>query len=83
MPGTKSCSATQSWYASAVAAVSQPQLRPMTSWTMSIRGFEVCSAMMFWAKIAPCSAAVHAPSDWRIGTTSLSTVLGRPTTVSS
>ena len=39
--------------------------------------------MMFCAKIEPCSAAVHAPRDWRIGTTSLSIVLGRPTTVSS
>ncbi len=83
MPGTKSCSATQLWYASAVAAVSHPQLRPITSCTMSIRGLEVCSAMMFCAKTAPCSAAVQAPSDCRIGTTSLSMVLGRPTTVSS
>ena len=29
---------------SAVAAVSQPQLRPMTSWMMSIRGLALCSA---------------------------------------
>ena len=31
---------------------------------------------------APCSAAVQAPSDWRIGTTSLSIVFGSPTTCS-
>jgi hypothetical protein len=35
------------------------------------------------AKIVPCSAAVHAPRLCLIGTTSLSMVLGRPTTVSS
>ena len=34
--------------------------------------------MTLRAKTAPCSAAVHAPSDWRIGMTSLSIVLGRP-----
>ena len=40
-----------------------------------------CSLTTFSKKIAPCSAAVHAPSDWRIGMTSLSIVLGSPTTV--
>ena len=75
--------ASHSRYFAAVAAVSQPQLRPITSWTMSIRGFEECSATMLRANSAPCSAAVHAPRDCRIGTTSLSIVLGRPTTVSS
>jgi hypothetical protein len=36
---------THWWCASAVAAVSHPQLRPITSWTTSIRGFAVCSAI--------------------------------------
>jgi hypothetical protein len=54
----------------------------MTSWMMSIRGLEPCSANTFCAKIDACSAAVGA-QDWRIGTTSLSIVLGSPTTVSS
>ncbi len=52
----------------------------MISWTISIFGFEPCSAMMFCAKMLVCSAADFAPSDWRIGTMSLSMVLGRPTT---
>ena len=30
-------------YSSAVAAVSQPQLRPITSWMISMRGFALCS----------------------------------------
>ena len=57
--------------------------RPMTSCTMSMRGPERCSPMMFAAKPAASSAAVQAPSDCLIGTTSLSIVLGRPTTVRS
>ena len=65
-----------------MAAVSQPQLRPITSWMISMRGLALCSLTTFSKKIAPCSAAVQAPSDWRIGTTSLSIVFGRPTTVS-
>ena len=32
-----------------VAAVSQPQLRPITSWTINIRGFDESSAMMLRA----------------------------------
>ena len=49
--------------------------------TISMREPELCSPMMFRAKFAPCSAAVQAPRDCRIGITSLSMVLGRPTTV--
>ena len=50
---------------------------------MSIREPELCSPMMFAANRAPCSAAVQAPSDCLIGITSLSIVLGSPTTVSA
>ena len=39
------------------AAVSHPHARPMTSWTMSMRGPERCSPMMFWANTDACSAA--------------------------
>ncbi len=74
---------SQRSYAAAVAAVSQPQFRPMISWMISIRGFELCSATTLRAKRAPSSAAVHAPSECLIGTMSLSMVFGRPTTVSS
>ena len=69
--------------ARAVAAVSQPQWRPMTSWMTSWREEVDCSLTTFSKKTAPCSAAVQAPSVWRIGITSLSMVLGRPTTVRS
>ena len=62
--------------------MSQPQFLPMTSWMRSILGLVVPSLTTFSKKSAPSSAAVSAPSDCLIGTTSLSTVLGRPTTVS-
>mmetsp|Transcript_6413 Transcript_6413/g.21063 ORF Transcript_6413/g.21063 Transcript_6413/m.21063 type:complete len:269 (+) Transcript_6413:550-1356(+) len=67
-------------YLCAVAAVSQPQSRPITSWTIIMRGFAVASAPTFSKKRAPSSAAVHAPRDCVIGKTSLSTVLGSPMT---
>ena len=55
----------------------------MISWMISIRGFDECSAMMFWAKRTLSSAAVCAPSVILMGHTSLSIVFGRPTTSSS
>ncbi len=83
MSGTHSSVSSHSRYFIADAAVSQPHARPMTSWTMSMRGPERCSPMTFCAKTDACSAALHAPSDCLIGTMSLSIVLGRPTTVRS
>ena len=79
--GSHSRVSSQDRYSAAVAAVSQPQCRPITSCTISIREPELCSAMMFWANREPCSAAVQAPSDCLIGMTSLSMVFGSPTTV--
>ena len=65
--GTHSCVSSHLRYSAAAAAVSQPQCRPMTSCTMSMRGPERCSPMMFAANPAASSAAVHAPSDCLIG----------------
>ena len=70
------------WLGIAAAAVSHPQCRPMTSCMSSIREPELCSPITFCANRDACSAAVHAPSDWRTGMMSLSRVLGSPTTVS-
>src|SRR5665647_2846517 len=81
MLGTHSWVSSHSRYLAAAAAVSHPQCRPITSCTMSIRGPDRCSPMMLRAKPAACSAAVQAPRDCLIGTTSLSIVLGSPTTV--
>ena len=81
--GSQARESSHSRYACAAAAVSHPQLRPITSCTMSIRDAELCSPMTFCAKREACSAAVQAPSDWRTGMMSLSMVLGSPTTVSS
>ena len=48
---------------------------------LSMRGFADCSLTTLAKNFAPSSAAVHAPSDCLMGTTSLSMVLGMPTTV--
>jgi len=71
----------ESMYAFAVAAVKYPQSRPMHSWMISMRGFAEDSLTTFAKNLAPSSAAVHAPSDCLMGMTSLSIVLGMPTTV--
>jgi len=63
--------------------VSHPLARPITSWTISIRGLEPFSASTLRAKREASFAAVSAPRLWRMGTMSLSMVLGSPTTVSS
>mmetsp|Transcript_29022 Transcript_29022/g.66105 ORF Transcript_29022/g.66105 Transcript_29022/m.66105 type:complete len:331 (-) Transcript_29022:238-1230(-) len=67
-------------YFRAVAAVRYPESRPMTSWMMSMRGLAEDSLTTLLKNRAPCSAAVSAPKVCSIGTTSLSIVLGMPTT---
>mmetsp|Transcript_25652 Transcript_25652/g.71710 ORF Transcript_25652/g.71710 Transcript_25652/m.71710 type:complete len:278 (-) Transcript_25652:917-1750(-) len=53
----------------------------MHSWRTSMRGLAVDSLTTLVKKMAPCRAAVSAPKVCLIGTTSLSMVLGMPTTV--
>ena len=61
--------------------MSQPQCLPIISWMINCLRLVVFSLTIFWKNLAPCSAAVHAPSVCLTGITSLSTVFGRPTTV--